>query len=112
VSTADIAREDLHEAVEDAFRYDRLVLCAPSYDGGVMPIMEEYIMHLRNKTFRNRKVAFIENGTWAPSAGKKMREAMEEMKDITIVEPIVTVESAVKAKTIEDLKVLADARIG
>ena len=112
VSTADIAREDLHEAVEDAFRYDRLVLCAPSYDGGVMPIMEEYIMHLRNKTFRNRKVAFIENGTWAPSAGKKMREAMEEMKDITIVEPIVTVESAVKAKTIEDLKVLADALIG
>lgn len=112
VSTADIAREDLHEAVEDAFRYDRLVLCAPSYDGGVMPIMEEYIMHLRNKTFRNRKVAFIENGTWAPSAGKKMREAMEEMKDITVVEPIVTVESAVKAKTIEDLKVLADALIG
>lgn len=112
VSTADIAREDLHEAVEDAFRYDRLVLCAPSYDGGVMPIMEEYIMHLRNKTFRNRKVAFIENGTWAPSAGKKMREAMEEMKDITVVEPMVTVESAVKAKTIEDLKVLADALIG
>ena len=112
VSTADIAREDLHEAVEDAFRYDRLVLCAPSYDGGVMPIMEEYIMHLRNKTFRNRKVAFIENGTWAPSAGKKIREAMEEMKDITVVEPMVTVESAVKAKTIEDLKVLADALIG
>lgn len=112
VSTSDIAREDLHEAVEDAFRYDRLVLCAPSYDGGVMPIMEEYIMHLRNKTFRNRKVAFIENGTWAPSAGKKMREAMEEMKDITVVEPMVTVESAVKAKTIEDLKVLADALIG
>lgn len=112
VSTADIAREDLHEAVEDAFRYDRLVLCAPSYDGGVMPIMEEYIMHLRNKTFRNRKVAFVENGTWAPSAGKKMREAMEEMKDITVVEPMVTVESAVKAKTIEDLKVLADALIG
>lgn len=112
VSTADIAREDLHEAVEDAFRYDRLVLCAPSYDGGMMPIMEEYIMHLRNKTFRNRKVAFIENGTWAPSAGKKMREAMEEMKDITVVEPMVTVESAVKAKTIEDLKVLADALIG
>ena len=112
VSTADIAREDLHEAVEDAFRYDRLVLCAPSYDGGVMPIMEEYIMHLRNKTFRNRKVAFIENGTWAPSAGKKMREAMEEMKDITVVEPMVTVESAVKAKTIGDLKVLADALIG
>jgi flavorubredoxin len=112
VSTADIAREDLHEAVEDAFRYDRLVLCAPSYDGGVMPVMDDYINHLRMKTYQNRKVAFVENGTWAPSAGKKMREAMEAMKNITIVEPIVTVESAVKAKTIEDLKVLADALIG
>lgn len=112
VSTSDIAREDLHEAVEDAFRYDRLVLCAPSYDGGVMPVMDDYINHLRMKTYQNRKVAFVENGTWAPSAGKKMREAMETMKNITIVEPIVTVESAVKDKTIEDLKVLADALIG
>ena len=112
VSTSDIAREDLHEAVEDAFRYDRLVLCAPSYDGGVMPVMDDYINHLRMKTYQNRKVAFVENGTWAPSAGKKMREAMEAMKNITIVEPIVTVESAVKDKTIEDLKVLADALIG
>ena len=112
VSTSDIAREDLHEAVEDAFRYDRLVLCAPSYDGGVMPVMDDYINHLRMKTYQNRKVAFVENGTWAPSAGKKMREAMEAMKNITIVEPIVTVESAVKDKTIEDLKVLADALRG
>ena len=112
VSMADIAREDLHEAVEDAFRYDRLVLCAPSYDGGVMPVMDDYINHLRMKTFQNRKVALVENGTWAPSAGKKMREAMEAMKNITIVGPIVTVESAVKAKTIEALRVLADALIG
>ena len=109
VSTSDIARDDLHEAVEDAFRYDRLVLCAPTYDGGVMPIMEDFISHLRIKTYQNRKVAFVENGTWAPAAGKKMKEEMEAMKRITIVEPIVTVESAVKAKTIEDLKVLADA---
>ena len=112
VSTSDIAREGLHEAVENAFRYDRLVLCAPSYDGGVMPVMDDYINHLRMKTYQNRKVAFVENGTWAPSAGKKMREAMEAMKNITIVEPVVTVESAVKAKTIEYLTVLADALIG
>ena len=109
VSTSDIARDDLHEAVEDAFRYDRLVLCSPTYDGGIMPIMEDFISHLRIKTYQNRKVAFVENGTWAPAAGKKMKEEMEAMKHITIVEPIVTVESAVKAKTIEDLKVLADA---
>ena len=112
VSIADIARDDLHECVEDAFRYDRMVLCAPTYDGGIMPIMEDFINHLRIKTYQNRKVAFVENGTWAPASGKKMREQMEAMKNITIIEPIVTVESTVKAKTIEDLKVLADALIG
>lgn len=111
VSIADLAREDLHECVEDAFRYDRMVLCAPTYDGGIMPIMEDFINHLRIKTYQNRKVAFVENGTWAPAAGKKMREQMEAMKNIAIIEPLVTVESTVKAKTLEDLKVLADALI-
>lgn len=109
VSIADIARDDMHECVEDAFRYDRMVLCAPTYDGGIMPIMEDFINHLRIKTYQNRKVAFVENGTWAPAAGKKMREQMETMKNITIVEPMVTIESTVKAKTIEDLTVLAEA---
>lgn len=109
VATSDIARDDLHEAVEDAFRYDRMVLCAPTYDGGIMPIMEDFINLLRIKTYQNRKVAFVENGTWAPAAGKKMREQMEAMKNITIVEPLVTIESTVKAKTIADLTVLAEA---
>lgn len=109
VSVADIARDDLHEAVEDAFRYDRMVLCAPTYDGGIMPIMEDFINHLRIKTYQNRKVGFVENGTWAPMAGKKMMEEMGAMKNITIIEPLVTVESAVKTKTIENLKLLADA---
>ena len=71
--------------------------------------MEDFINHLRIKTYQSRKVAFVENGTWAPASGKMMREQMEAMKNITIIEPIVTVESTVKAKTIEDLKVLADA---
>lgn len=109
VSVADIARDDLHEAVEDAFRYDRMVLCAPTYDGGIMPIMEDFINHLRIKTYQNRKVGFVENGTWVPVAGKKMMEEMGAMKNITIIEPLVTVESAVKAKTVENLKLLADA---
>lgn len=112
VSTSDLVRDDLHEAVEDAFRYDRMVLCAPTYDGGVMPVMEDFLAHLRIKTYRNRKVAIVENGTWAPVAGKKMQAELEAMKNITIIQPIVTVESTVKAKTIEDLKVLADALIG
>ena len=107
VSTADLRRDDMAEAIEDAFRYDRLVLAAPTYDGGVMPVMEDFIHHLQIKNFQNRKVAFIENGSWAPMSGKKMREAMSALKNIEIVEPIVTVESTVKPETVEALKVLA-----
>ena len=107
VSTADLRRDDMAEAIEDAFRYDRLVLAAPTYDGGVMPVMEDFIHHLQIKNFQNRKVAFIENGTWAPMAGKKMREAMSALKNIEIIEPVVTVESTVKPETVEALKVLA-----
>jgi flavorubredoxin len=103
VSTADLSRDDMAEAIEDAFRYDRLVVAAPTYDGGVMPVMQDFIHHLSIKAYQNRKVAIVENGSWAPAAGKKMREAFEQMKDITIVEPMVTIESTVKAKTIEDL---------
>lgn len=109
VATADLRRDDLHEAVEDAFRYDRIVLAAPTYDGGVMPVMEDFIAHLRAKNYQNRHVGIIENGSWAPVAGKVMREAMESLKNITIVEPIVTVESTVKPATVEALKELATA---
>ena len=107
VSTADLRRDDMAEAIEDAFRYDRLVLAAPTYDGGVMPVMEDFIHHLQIKNYQNRKVAFIENGSWAPMSGKKMREAMSALKNIDIVEPVVTVESTVKPETVEALKVLA-----
>ncbi len=109
VSVSDLRRDDMAEAVEDAFRYDRLVLAAPTYDGGVMPVMEDFIHHLQIKNFQNRRVGFIENGSWAPVAGKKMREAMEGLKNIQIVEPIVTVESTMKEQTVEVLKTLADA---
>ena len=112
VSTTDLARDDMAEAIEDAFRYDRLVLAAPTYDGGVMPVMEDFISHLKAKNYQNRKVAFIENGSWAPVAGKKMRDAMLTLKGITIVEPMVTVESTVKADTIKQLQALATALIG
>ena len=107
VSTADLRRDDMAEAIEDAFRYDRLVLAAPTYDGGVMPVMEDFIHHLQIKNYQNRKVAFIENGSWAPMSGKKMREAMSALKNIEIVEPVVTVESTVKPETVEALKELA-----
>ncbi len=111
VSTADLRRDDMAEAIEDAFRYDRLVLAAPTYDGGVMPVMEDFIHHLQIKNYQNRKVAFIENGSWAPMSGKKMREAMSALKNIEIVEPVVTVESTVKPETVEALKELASKLI-
>ena len=95
------------EAIEDAFRYDRLVVAAPTYDGGLMPVMNDFIHHLAIKAYQNRTVAIIENGSWAPMAGKKMHEAFEAMKGIKIIEPMVTIESTLKAKTIEDLKTLA-----
>ncbi len=107
VSVADLRRDDMAEAVEDAFRYDRMVLAAPTYDGGIMPIMADFLHHLSIKNFQNRKVAIIENGSWAPMAAKIMRTQLEAMKNITIVEPVVTVESTVKPATIEALKELA-----
>ena len=111
VSISDLRRDDMAEAVEDAFRYDRMVLAAPTYDGSVMPIMEDFMHHLKLKNFQNRAVGFIENGSWAPVAGRKMREAMETLKNITIIEPLVTVESTMKESTVEQLKTLADSLI-
>lgn len=109
VATSDLRRDDMAEAIEDAFRYDRLVLAAPTYDGGVMPVMSDFLHHLKIKNYQRRRVAFIENGTWAPQAARLMRQAMEEMKDITVIEPVVTVESTMKPDTVEALKVLAAA---
>ncbi len=111
VATADLYRDDMAEALEDAFRHDRLVLAAPTYDGGIMPAMESFIHHLKAKNFQNRKVGFIENGSWAPASGRKMKEAMSAMKDITIIKPMVTVESTLKEKSIAALNELATALI-
>lgn len=111
VSVSDLRRDDMAEAVEDAFRYDRMVLAAPTYDAGVMPVMEDFLLHLKMKNFQNRKVAFIENGSWAPVAAKKMREKIEEMKNMTIIEPVVTVESVVSSTTVEALQQLAEALV-
>ncbi len=111
VSIADLARDDWAECVEDAFRYDRLVIASPTYDSGIFTPAEEFIGHLTAKTYRNRKVGIIENGTWAPSAGKKIKEAMEKLSGIEIIEPIVTVRSSMKPETVEALNALADALV-
>ena len=108
VATADIARDDMAEALEDAFRHDRLVLAAPTYDGGIMPVMDTFLHHLASKNFQNRTVGIIENGSWTPMAGRKMCEMLQTFKNIRILQPVVTVESTVKESTLEQLNALAD----
>ena len=107
VAFTDLCRDDMAEAVEDAFRYDRLVLAAPTYDGGVMPVMADFINHLKMKAYQKRKVAFIENGSWAPMAAKLMKEQMSAMKDIEIVDEHVTIRSAFKQSDVAALEALA-----
>lgn len=109
VSLSDLTRDDLAEGIEDAFRYDRLVLMSASYDGGVFPVMEDFLCHLRAKTYQNRKVAIVENGSWAPSAGRVIKGYVEQLKNITLVEPVVTIKSALNAESEAKLVELADA---
>lgn len=108
VVVSDLAREDMAECVEDAFRYDRMVLASPTYDGGLMPVMMDFIYHLKSKAYQNRTVGFIENGSWAPMSGKLMKEQMAAMKNINIIEDVVTVKSALKAADEVKLEELAD----
>lgn len=109
VSVADLSRDDMAEAVEDAFRMDRLVVAAASYDGGVFPVMHDFLHHLQIKSYQKRKVGIIENGSWAPCAARVMRSMLETMKDVEIVEPVVTIRSRMKQADIPLLENLADA---
>ncbi len=93
VAFTDLTRDDMAEAIEDAFRYDRLVLCACTYDAGIFPPMEDFLHHLKSKAYQNRKVAFVENGTWAPTAARQMKAIVETFKNIECVEPVVTIKS-------------------
>ena len=109
VSVADLSRDDMAEAIEDAFRMDRLVVAAASYDGGVFPVMHDFLHHLQIKSYQKRKVGIIENGSWAPCAARVMRSMLETMKDVEIVEPVVTIRSRMKQTDIPLLENLADA---
>ena len=107
----DLARDDMAEILEDAFRYDRMILVASSYEGGVFPQMREFLSRLQSKGFQKRKVAIVENGTWSPSAGRVIREMLESMKAIEIVEPMVTIYSVMNACNMEELNTLADEMV-
>ena len=105
----DLARDDMPSAIADAYRYDRLVVAAASYDGGIFPCMETFLRKLKAKNFQKRTVGYIQNGTWAPCTAKQMQAIMGELKNITNVEPVVTIKSAMKEADVAQLEALADA---
>ena len=108
VKVIDLARDDMSEAVEAAFMYRRMVVAAASYDGDVFPPMHDFLHHLAIKNFCKRRIGIIENGSWAPSAGKAMRAIIDRFKDVVVVEPQVTITSCLKPEDLEALERLAD----
>ncbi len=111
VAVTDLSRDDMAEAIEDAFRYDRMVLASATYDGGLFPCMEDFLHHLKAKGYQKRTVGLIENGSWAPSAGKWMKGLLETMKEITVVEPVVSIKSAVKEANLAQMQELVKALV-
>ncbi len=108
VACADLAREDMYESIEDGFRYGKLVLATTTYNTGVFPKMEEYINHLKRRLYKNRKIGFIENGTWAPMAAKGMQKLLEGLENLSFCESVVTLKGSMKDETVSALEKLAD----
>lgn len=111
IAISDLSRSDMAENIEDAFKYSTLVVAAPSYDGGVFPIMNDFLHHLKIKGYKNRKVAMIENGSWAPCAIKAMQPYFEEMKGIEVSDAKVTIRSTMTAENEAQLAALAESVI-
>ena len=109
VSVADLCRDDMAEAIEDAFKYDRLVVAASSYDADIFPPMHDFLHHLQLKNYQKRRVGIIENGSWAPTAGRIMRAMLEQMKELEIVEPMVTIRSRMSPENQVAMEALAEA---
>lgn len=108
VVLSDLTRDDLHEAVEDAFRYSHMIIAAASYDASVFPPMEDFLSRLESKNYQKRKVGIIENGSWAPTAAKSMKALLEGAKQLSIAEPVVTIKSAMKAEDLPQMEALAE----
>ena len=108
VAFTDLTRDDMAEAIEDAFRYSKLVIAAASYDGGVFPPMEDFLNRLGHKAYQKRKVGIIENGSWAPVAAKSMKAILDTMKDLTICDTVVSIKSTMKDAEVAAMNALAD----
>lgn len=111
VIVSDLAREDMAEVIEDAFKYSKMILACPTYDAGLFPFMEKFLTHLKHKNYQNRTVGIIENGSWAPAAAKNMKEILEQMKDITIKEPIIHIKTTMSKENEEEMRRLAKEMI-
>ena len=107
----DLSRDDMAEAIEAAFRYDRMVIASATYDGGLFPVMEDFLAHLKSKNYQKRKVALIENGSWAPVAAKKMADMLESMKNIEICEKRVSIKSVMKEADKAAIEEIVDAML-
>ena len=107
VVVSDLAREDMAEVIEDAFRYDKMIVACPTYDAGLFPFMEKFLRHLKHKNYQNRTVGIIGNGSWAPAAAKNMKEILEQMKDINIVEPVIHIKTTMSKENEEEMRMLA-----
>ena len=108
VAFTDLTRDDMAEAIEDAFRYSKLVIAAASYDGGVFPPMEDFLNRLGHKAYQKRKVGIIENGSWAPVAAKSMKAILDTMKDLTVCDTVVSIKSTMKDADVAAMNTLAD----
>ena len=108
VVLGDLTKEDWAEAVEDAFKYSHLIVASSSYNAGVFPPMKQFLDRLKERNYQNRTVGIIENGSWAPSAGKCMKNVLQEMKDINIIEPIITIKSTMSEENIKQMEEMAD----
>lgn len=108
VAFTDLTRDDMAEAIEDAFRYSKLVIAAASYDGGVFPPMEDFLNRLVHKAYQKRKVGIIENGSWAPVAAKSMKAILDTMKDLTVCDTVVSIKSTMKDADVATMNTLAD----
>ncbi|MGN1301689.1 MAG: FprA family A-type flavoprotein [Clostridia bacterium] len=106
VVASDLSREDMAEVIEDAFRYDKLIIASPTYDAGLFPTTEKFLRHLKHKNYQNRRIGIIENGSWAPMAAKLMKDIITDMKDIEICNTVVTIKTRLNDEAEEKMKTL------